>query len=275
MLELFFDIPHMAPRYWWGLFALIGIICGFLPKEKLLYLRYIIFISCLLWTFVFLQIRMHRMAFMRVLIDYSIPQFLFFIIPYRLADFYNKSKSKELERKIVLKTEKNLRKRIMEEHQAKYPRIKSTNFDIVVGKGHITERNKAIKSAKESLIITSGWVSNYVIEDDFIENLKLAINRGVQIRFVYGYKDIKGNHNSSKEAIQILDDFAAKNSNQFKVLKKANHSKVLIVDKKYAICGSFNWLSNNIANNEEYSFKSEDPLLINELSNSIKLIANG
>lgn len=265
----------MKPRYWWGLFALIGIICGFLPKEKLLYLRYIIFISSLLWTFVLLQIRMHYEDFITVLKDYSIPQFLFFIIPYRLADFYNKSKSKEFERKIVLKTEKNLREKIMKEHEAKFPRIKSSDFDIVVGKGHIAERNKAIKSAKESLIITSGWVSNYVIEEDFIENLQLAINRGVQIRFVYGYKDIKGNHNSSKEAIQILDDFAAKNSKQFKVLKKANHSKVLIVDKKYAICGSFNWLSNNIANNEEYSFKSEDPLLINELSNSIKLIAKG
>ena len=274
MLDFFNNLPSLSKFSWWSLFAFLGIVCGLLPKERLIYLKKIIFISSLLWIFVFLQFRINK-DFLSIFLNYSIPQFLFFIIPYRLADYYNNSELIKLKDRIAKKTKKNLRQKIMKEHQAKYPRIKSTNFDIVVGKGHISERNKAIKSAKESLIITSGWVSNYVIEDDFIENLKLAINRGVQIRFVYGYKDIKGNHNSSKEAIQILDDFAAKNSNQFKVLKKANHSKVLIVDKKYAICGSFNWLSNNIANNEEYSFKSEDPLLINELSNSIKLIANG
>ena len=274
MLDFFNNLPSLSKFSWWSLFAFLGIVCGLLPKERLIYLKKIIFISSLLWIFVFLQFRINK-DFLSIFLNYSIPQFLFFIIPYRLADYYNNSELIKLKDRIAKKTKKNLRQKIMKEHQAKYPRIKSTNFDIVVGKDHISERNKAIKSAKESLIITSGWVSNYVVEDDFIENLQLAINRGVQIRFVYGYKDIKGNHNSSKEAIQILDDFAAKNSNQFKVLKKANHSKVLIVDKKYAICGSFNWLSNNIANNEEYSFKSEDPLLINELSNSIKLIANG
>ena len=273
MLDLFNELPSLSKFTWWSLFAFLGIVCGLLPKERLLYLRNVIFISSLIWIFIFLQVRINK-DFLSIFLNYSIPQFLFFIIPYRLADYYKKSESTKLKEKIIKKTEKDLRGNIMKEYEAKYPRIKSTNFEIIVGKEHIAERNKAIKSAKESLIITSGWVSKYVIEKNFMHNLQLAIKRGVQIRFVYGYKDVSGNHTSSKEIIQILDDFAAKNSKQFKVLKKANHSKVLIVDKEYAVCGSFNWLSNNIAHNEEYSFRSDDKILINQLSNSIKKLAN-
>ena len=47
--------------------------------------------------------------------------------------------------------------------------------------------------------------------------------------------------------------------------KFPNHSKVLLCDTQYAICGSANWMSNTGYHNREVSIKIEEPELINDL----------
>ena len=267
-------MPSLSKTSWWGLFAFLGLVGGLLPKEKLFHLKNIILFFSLIWIFVFLQIRYSYLGFNKILFEYSLPQFIFFIVPFRLANYFNKSEIVELKREITSKVENDLRIMLEEEFKIIYPSISSASFEIISGKDHLNERTLAIKTARKSLIITSGWVSQHVITNEFLGDLQTALDKGVQIGIVYGYRDNSGKHSSNKESMKLLDDFAIKNKDKpFKILKKPNHSKILIVDKQYAICGSFNWLSNNIANNDEYSFKSRDEILIDELWSSLEKLS--
>ena len=276
MLELAINFSLSQKEEWWILFAFIGMVCGFLPKEKVFYLKYLIFIACLLWTFVFLQIK-YKGNFFTILFNLSVPQFISFIVPFRLADYYRKSESKQNK----LEIEKSLRRKIQQEYKANYPKIESSDFKVIIGKEHLVERELALKTAKEWIYISSGWISSYVLDKTFLKDLQSLIDKKVFVRFIYGYEDVNGSHKSSNLAVKLLEEFEKKNEKRtfegkkyFKVIVRPNHSKVLIVDGKYAICGSFNWLSNNIANNEEYSFKTEDYDLIDELKLKLKLLVN-
>lgn len=274
MYEIVILIPSLSKEMWWGLFAFMGLVCGLLPKERLFYLKNIILFISLSWIFVFLQIKYSYLGFNKILLEYSLPQFIFFIVPFRLANYFNKSETSKLKREITSKVENDLRIKLEEEYKNIYPSISSANFEIISGKDHIAERNQAIKQAKKSFVMTSGWVSKYVVNRGFLDDLQSALDRGVQIGLVYGYEDSFGKHNSDKESITLLDDFALRNDKKpFKIIRKANHSKILIVDKEYAICGSFNWLSNNIAKNDECSFKSKDKTLIKELWGSLEKLS--
>ena len=274
MYDFIVFMPSLSKTSWWGLFAFLGLVGGLLPKEKLFHLKNIILFFSLIWIFVFLQIRYSYLGFNKILFEYSLPQFLFFIVPFRLANYFTKSESIELKREITSKVENDLRIKIEKEYKTIYPSISSANFEIISGKDHIAERKQAINQARKSLVITSGWVSKYVVDSDFLDDLQSALDRGVHIGLVYGYEDSFGKHNSDKESIILLDDFALRNDKKpFKIIRKANHSKILIVDKEYAICGSFNWLSNNMAKNEECSFKSKDKGLIKELWGSLEKLS--
>ena len=106
--------------------------------------------------------------------------------------------------------------------------------------------------------------------------IKLLINKGVEIRLVYGYKDSKGVNNSSRKSINKLEELIKNNNEKsIKVIIKPNHSKILIVDNEYGICGSFNWLSNNLISNEEISFKTYDKEVIKDLNLNIKNLVKG
>ena len=168
MLELAINFSLSQKEEWWILFAFIGMVCGFLPKEKVFYLKYLIFIACLLWTFVFLQIK-YKGNFFTILFNLSVPQFISFIVPFRLADYYRKSESKQNK----LEIEKSLRRKIQQEYKANYPKIESSDFKVIIGKEHLVERELALKTAKEWIYISSGWISSYVLDKTFLKDLQL------------------------------------------------------------------------------------------------------
>ena len=266
------DLPRLDKEWWWILFGIFGLIIGMLPAEKTLYLKRVLLILCLGWILIYLQIRYNASKDpMEIFLEYSLPQLLFFLIPFRLADYFVKSELFKTRLKIIDDVESELRK----EYEVKFPNLSKASIEIIEGIEHLTERDKALENVTKSLIIASGWVSKFVINKDFISKLQNLVDNGVKIRIIYGYKDIQGFHSSDKESKDILNEFQKINKEEdVKILFKANHSKIIVVDDKYALVGSYNWLSNNRAKNIERSLKTYDKNVIKDIKESIRDIAN-
>lgn len=148
---------------------------------------------------------------------------------------------------------------------------------------HAEQLKKAMRNAKESIIILCGWVTDYVIDDEFKVLLKDALERGVNVYIGYGYvaaNEAKPRNDAQKRA----EDYLYKNllpwcveqdpKGILKVVKHPNHAKILIRDEEYAICGSFNWLSNSgRSKNVDYSWvikdsefvQNEKEIIVNDL----------
>lgn len=266
------DLPRLDKEWWWILFGIFGLIIGMLPAEKTLYLKRVLLILCLGWILIYLQIRYNASKDpMEIFLEYSLPQLLFFLIPFRLADYFVKSELFKTRLKIIDDVESELRK----EYEVKFPNLSKASIEIIEGIEHLTERDKALENVTKSLIIASGWVSKFVISKDFISKLQNLVDNGVKIRIIYGYKDNQGFHSSDKESKDILNEFQKINKEEdVKILFKANHSKIIVVDDKYALVGSYNWLSNNRAKNIERSLKTFDKNVIKDIKESIRDIAN-
>jgi len=102
----------------------------------------------------------------------------------------------------------------------------------------------AIDSAAERLLIVSPWVRHQVVDDSFLNSLRNCIDRGVEviIAFGFGRKD-RGERPEDIQARKQLEALAAKFRN-FRLIEKSNiHAKILLVDSKYFVTTSFNWLS--------------------------------
>ena len=126
------------------------------------------------------------------------------------------------------------------------------------GEQHRQELIDAVISASDRLIILSGWINSYVVNDQFVWQLETAVERGVEIYIGYGWEDSSGNHQetgSHIDAMNRLEKLKGLYSRNFHVGKFANHQKILIKDDEFIVCGSHNWLSNNLFKNTEASMK--------------------
>ena len=109
----------------------------------------------------------------------------------------------------------------------------------------------ALDDAQESILILSGFVSRFAVNEDFIKKLKSALSRGVEIQIGFGWKHPSGSQSPDlvvkKELHQLLQiqSQSSENSNDGKleIYYFPNHSKILIQDDLSSIEGSFNWLS--------------------------------
>lgn len=110
---------------------------------------------------------------------------------------------------------------------------------------------ETLDNAKERIIILSGWVMNYSVNDEFRSKLRNALVRGVDVFIGYGYKSQneslkKETYNYSVNYLQELQEWSSteKTKGILEIFYYPNHAKILISDQDYAIYGSFNWLSN-------------------------------
>lgn len=259
-------MPRLSQEGWIILLAIIGFINGMLPNDKIFRLKNILFIGAIFYNLVLLQFIITRPSIIEVFFKYSLPQTLSFLLLYTLSSYFIGNENEQ-------KIEDEVSKRLIKEYQKITPSINRAHFDIIQGKEHLKERELALKSAKKSLIISSGWVSDYVIDNYFLNNLRELLNKGVQIRLIYGYKDSKGLNSSSKSAISKLEQLMSAYPSNLKIVTTPNHTKILSVDGEYSICGSFNWLSNNQVRNKEISFKSKDKEVLRDLNETLRLLA--
>lgn len=110
----------------------------------------------------------------------------------------------------------------------------------------------ALREAENRVCILCGWATSYVVDKEFKSLLWDALGRGVNISIGYGYTaagEPKPRKQTEIEAETVFDallkEVADKHpAGSFQIRKFPNHQKILICDEKFAVCGSFNWLSN-------------------------------
>ncbi|MNW47163.1 ATP-dependent RecD-like DNA helicase [compost metagenome] len=134
---------------------------------------------------------------------------------------------------------------------------------------------EAIRYATKSIVIFSPWITQYVINDDFIDHVEAAKAKEVEIKIGFGYRGGKGITIQDINGIVMKDYTRGNNSDIELSISKLKevlgealqyippiHTKILLVDDKYLFIGSYNWLSNN----GEFSKRDEVSCLIVEAS---------
>jgi phosphatidylserine/phosphatidylglycerophosphate/cardiolipin synthase-like enzyme len=132
---------------------------------------------------------------------------------------------------------------------------------------------ETLKQTNKTLIIISGWATDFCMDKEFRSLIKKCLERGVDIFVGYGYE--KSNETqrdqtlrkNGEEIINELQEWSSSFKSQGLLRKRyyPEHSKILICDDKYAIYGSFNWLSNSgNSKNDERSVIIYDKKIINE-----------
>ena len=148
---------------------------------------------------------------------------------------------------------------------------------------HVKLLRKALQNAEYHVIILCGWITDYVVDDEFKKLLADCLKRGVNVCIGYGYQSYNEQvsnpaQKEAEEYLERLKEWCSKvdPKGMLLVRKYPNHSKVLIRDNKYAVMGSFNWLSNTgRSRNAEKSWVVEDTdfveqeaqIIINEIAN--------
>lgn len=154
------------------------------------------------------------------------------------------------------------------------------------------EFENAIKNSKKYVYIVSPWVAGPKKYSDqtYDENdwktklfnklcdyMKDALNRGVEIRILYGYndqydKEVSGNKKDYQSMAAIKEYKKRLGMPGFKTYKANTHEKLIIVDDQYFLIGSYNVLSFSAPYDEdvidvrhEVLFKSDDALELKAL----------
>ena len=120
---------------------------------------------------------------------------------------------------------------------------------------------KTLNEANKTVIIFSGWLTDYSVNDEFRTKIKNCLDRGVDIIIAWGYKKSGSisseQKNLGEKSIRDLQEWTSLNKTKgtLETFYFPNHSKILICDTRYAVMGSFNWLSNSgSSTNEERSW---------------------
>lgn len=180
---------------------------------------------------------------------------------------YTRFSEKQKHRKKIKELEKDIQRIDNERLKNLSDKEKAELKSLKGPKAHRQKLLQALREANFSLVILSGWLTDYAVDEEFRKLLKEAISRGVLVYIGYGYKSSQEKKESketeikAKETLNELQAWSASEETEGRLTVKyyPEHSKILICDNKFAIIGSFNWLSNKGGSwNDERSWISND-----------------
>ena len=169
-------------------------------------------------------------------------------------------------RKIVYNYKKNIKKITNQNANLNISNISDNEIRFIEnGKDHRKLLLKTLDQANKTIVIFSGWLSDYSVNEEFKKKIKICLERGVNIFIAWGYKNFNDDteniiHNKAGERnIAELREWSVLNQTKgtLQVHYFANHTKLLICDTNYIVLGSFNWLGSGggiILKNEVISF---------------------
>lgn len=103
--------------------------------------------------------------------------------------------------------------------------------------------DEALREASERLLIVSPWIKNAVVKSAFLERLEAALRRDVDVTICYGINRYNPAEGSDGYPIRALTQLAEQYPNLVFSALGDTHAKVLILDHRYMVVTSFNWLS--------------------------------
>jgi hypothetical protein len=101
----------------------------------------------------------------------------------------------------------------------------------------------AVEQARDRLLIVSPWIRSKVVDRPFRDRLEKLLKDGVQVCIAHGIDDGSNAPDWDKRAEEALERLASTYPNF--ILKRLGdtHAKILVVDNRFVIVTSFNWLS--------------------------------
>ncbi|MDZ8185835.1 MAG: AAA domain-containing protein [Nostoc sp. ChiSLP02] len=115
---------------------------------------------------------------------------------------------------------------------------------------HLKVFRDAIEQAEEELAIVTPW-----IRDDeskrFVNDIVSALEKGVKVRLIYGSKSSEENDGNDVEIEKNLEELFCQYPGSYLnrlgkktfIESRGTNEKILVCDTKFAIVGSWNWLS--------------------------------
>jgi hypothetical protein len=106
---------------------------------------------------------------------------------------------------------------------------------------------KSLQIAKERLIIVSAFINDDVVNAEFISSLRAAIRRGAKVYLGIGDDNMaQGDawkRDSRNRALASIDRLRQEHPDGITVAQRHHHAKILVCDSKFAMTGSYNFLS--------------------------------
>lgn len=99
-------------------------------------------------------------------------------------------------------------------------------------------------TADSEIDIISPWMSGAVVDEELLILMENALQRGVKIKIIYGIgsgEDERGQ--KSEKVAELLNSRLGHYGELFKIQRSNTHYKLLLCDDKYAVSGSYNFLS--------------------------------
>ena len=146
-----------------------------------------------------------------------------------------------------------------------------TSSRVIKGaKNHRDELFRQISSAKDNLIILSGWANDFGIDKQTKKKINQLLNDNIKLTLGWGYKRSNNETVPFTEAENWVKKLQKKHPVNLKLMYYQNHSKAIIRDNNEAVIGSFNWLSNSgHSKNDELSVVIIDKDTITKLRDTI------
>lgn len=160
-----------------------------------------------------------------------------------------------------------------------------SNGIIIGANKHYELLQAAFHKAEKSITIVSPWITNYVVDGRFMQLVENALAKKVKVNILFGYhhstltlRDMEKivqldykNHKDPREVYISLHRMYGILGDQL-IYRPPTHTKLILIDNKFLIVGSHNWLSNkgNRANaKEEVSCILSDTKYINYINDAM------
>ncbi len=139
---------------------------------------------------------------------------------------------------------------------------------------HRAVLERALKEAREEIIIISPWLNRRTCDDDLCHLIAQAITHNVRIRIGYGITERPGdadagrNRSNAQKVIRALktavsQHATAEQASLLDIQRTGDtHQKILVCDRTFAVLGSFNWLSYRGELDSQY--RNETSILLHE-----------
>ena len=117
---------------------------------------------------------------------------------------------------------------------------------------HLNIFRDAIAQVEEDLMIVTPWIRGKEPRK-FVNDIVSALEKGVKVTVIYGNKGSEDNENNDDKIEKQLQDLFSQYSasklirlgREIHVESRGTNERILICDSKFAIVGSWNWLSHH------------------------------
>ncbi len=166
-----------------------------------------------------------------------------------------------------LKEELQIKRQEMQEIQRQ---LADDQTEFLQTEQHRAILERALREAKQEIIIISPWMNRRACNDALCRLVGDAVARGVRIRIGYGIRneqnprDAERNRNNVRQVKNAFERAITKGPKSLLEMRETSgtHQKILVCDRKFAVAGSFNWLS--YVGERDEGYRNETSVLLHQ-----------